>query len=45
MKKLINNPNDVLKEALGGIAAAHGDMVVVNHTPAYIIRKDAPNIG
>ena len=45
MKKLINGPNNVLKDALSGMAAAHGDTLVVNFKPAYITRKDAPVSG
>lgn len=45
MKKLINKPADVVKEALQGIAAAHPDMVRVSLDPAYIVRADAPVMG
>ncbi|MGI8433868.1 MAG: dihydroxyacetone kinase subunit DhaK [Nocardioidaceae bacterium] len=45
MKKLINNPADVVKEALEGIEAAHGDRVRVDHDHKIIYRKDAPRQG
>lgn len=45
MKKLINNPEDVLREELEGIAAAHGDRVRVSIDPAYVVRIDAPVSG
>ena len=45
MKKLINSPDDVVKEELEGIAAAHADRVRVSFDPAYIVRADAPVSG
>jgi dihydroxyacetone kinase-like protein len=45
MKKLINKPEDVVSEELQGIAAAHGDLVVVNFDPNYVARADAPVQG
>ncbi len=45
MKKLINHPADVVKEALQGMAVAHGDLVKVFFDPNYIVRADAPVIG
>lgn len=45
MKKLINIPENVVKEALAGIAAAHSDLVKVCYNPNYIIRADAPVKG
>jgi dihydroxyacetone kinase-like protein len=45
MKKLINAPDDVLRDSLEGIAAAHGDRVRVNFDPPYIVRADAPVQG
>src|SRR6201991_4947318 len=45
MKKLINAPEDVLRDALEGTAAAHGDRVRVNFDPPYIVRVDAPVQG
>ncbi|MDR0600423.1 MAG: dihydroxyacetone kinase subunit DhaK [Treponema sp.] len=40
MKKLINNPDNVVKEALQGMQAAHGDILKVNFEPAFITRKN-----
>ena len=45
MKKLINDPADVVAQSLAGFAAAHGDIVRVNHDPAYVVRADAPVTG
>jgi len=45
MKKLINRPDDVVKEELEGIAAAHADRVRVHTGPNYIVRADAPVQG
>jgi dihydroxyacetone kinase-like protein len=42
MKKLINSPENVVREALEGIAAAHADLVKVNYDPNFIFRADAP---
>jgi dihydroxyacetone kinase-like protein len=42
MKKLINSPENVINEALQGIAIAHADLVKVHFDPAYIMRADAP---
>ncbi len=45
MKKLINNPDDVVKESLQGLAAAHGDLIKVHFEPNYVVRADAPVKG
>jgi dihydroxyacetone kinase-like protein len=45
MKKLNNNPEDVVKEELQGIELAHPDLVKVFYDPDYIIRADAPVQG
>ncbi len=45
MKKLINKPEDVVREALQGVAAAHGDRVRVHYDPYYVVRADAPVKG
>ena len=45
MKKLINKPEDVVKEELQGIAVAHADLVKVYFDPNYIVRADAPVKG
>jgi len=45
MKKLINKPEDVVREELEGIVVAHPDLVKVHFDPNYIIRADAPVQG
>jgi dihydroxyacetone kinase-like protein len=45
MKKLINRPQDVVQDALAGVAAAHGDRLKVHTAPDYIVRADAPLRG
>jgi dihydroxyacetone kinase-like protein len=45
MKKLINNPENVVKEELEGIVVAHPDLVKVYFDPNYIVRADAPIKG
>ncbi|HYH95008.1 dihydroxyacetone kinase subunit DhaK [Hyalangium sp.] len=45
MKKLINRPQDVVTDALRGMAAAHGELVRVNFEPNYLVRMDAPVRG
>jgi dihydroxyacetone kinase-like protein len=45
VKKLINKPDDVVTEALQGIAAAHADLVRVQFNPNVIVRADAPVQG
>ncbi len=45
MKKLINHPDDVVRESLEGFANAHSSLVRVNLDPAYIVRSDAPIAG
>ena len=45
MKKLINRPEDAVKEELEGVAVAHADRVRVHTDPAYIVRFDAPIKG
>src|SRR6202453_2709751 len=42
MKKLINSPEDVVTEALHGMAVAHADLIKVHFDPNYITRVDAP---
>jgi dihydroxyacetone kinase-like protein len=42
MKKLINKPDDVVKEALAGMLAAHPDLLRVDVEQQIIVRKDAP---
>ena len=45
MKKLINKPEDVVKEELEGMAAAHADLIRVDVEQQLVIRKDAPIQG
>jgi len=45
MKKLINKPEDVVKEELEGIALAYPDLVKVHFNPNFIYRADAPVKG
>ena len=45
MKKLINRPEDVVKEALSGMLAAHSDLIRVDIEQQIIVRKDAPVQG
>ncbi len=45
MKKFINAPEDVVKESLGGLAAAHSDLVRVDFENQIVVRKDAPVSG
>ncbi|KNX36752.1 dihydroxyacetone kinase subunit DhaK [Luteipulveratus halotolerans] len=45
MKKLINDPNDVVVEALTGLAAAHPDHLRVDLTDKVVYRKDSPVQG
>jgi dihydroxyacetone kinase-like protein len=42
MKKLINKPEDTVKEELEGIALAYPDLVKVHYEPDFIYRADAP---
>jgi phosphoenolpyruvate---glycerone phosphotransferase subunit DhaK len=42
MKKFINDPTDVVKESLAGLAAAHADLVRVDFENQIVVRKDAP---
>ena len=45
MKKLINRPEDAVKESLQGFAAAHSGRLRVHAGPTYIVRADAPVPG
>ncbi len=45
MKKLINDPANVVKEELEGVALAHGDLVKVHFDPSFVVRADAPVKG
>jgi dihydroxyacetone kinase-like protein len=45
MKKLINDPADVVADALKGMAAAHPDLLRVDHEQRIVYRADAPVQG
>jgi dihydroxyacetone kinase-like protein len=45
VKKLINKPEDVVREALQGLEQAHPDLLRVSYQPNYIARVDAPVQG
>jgi dihydroxyacetone kinase-like protein len=45
MKKLINAPEDLVSEALAGMAVAHPGLIRVNAAPAFVVRADAPVKG
>ncbi len=45
MKKLINDPTNVVPEALEGMAKAHPDLIKVHFNPNFVYRADAPRSG
>src|SRR2546425_11119410 len=45
MKKFINAPEDVVKESLAGLGAAHPDLVRIDLENQIVVRKDAPVSG
>ncbi|MDM9381957.1 dihydroxyacetone kinase subunit DhaK [Chlorogloeopsis sp. ULAP01] len=45
MKKLINKPEDFVRESLEGMVAAHPDLIQVNFDPNFVYRADAPIKG
>src|SRR5437763_77779 len=45
MKKFVNAPEDVVKESLAGLGAAHSDLVRVDFENQVVLRKDAPVAG
>jgi phosphoenolpyruvate---glycerone phosphotransferase subunit DhaK len=45
MKKLINDPEAVVREALEGMSAAHQDAIRVMFEPYVVVRADAPVSG
>ena len=42
MRKLLNDPADVVRESLVGLAAAHGDILRVDAEAQIVVRADAP---
>jgi phosphoenolpyruvate---glycerone phosphotransferase subunit DhaK len=45
MKKFLNDPADVVKESLAGLAAAHGDLVRYDASAQILVRADSPVQG
>jgi len=45
MKKLINDPENVVREALEGMQSAQGERIRVSLVPFYVVRSDAPRAG
>jgi dihydroxyacetone kinase-like protein len=45
MKKLINDPANVVRESLAGLAAAHADLLEVRFDPTFVLRAGAPAPG
>src|SRR5467141_1984508 len=45
MKKFVNAPEDVVKESLAGLAAAHADLLRVDFENQIVVRNDAPVSG
>ena len=45
MKKFLNDPADVVKESLTGLAAAHGDLLRYDAAAQIVVRADAPVQG
>jgi dihydroxyacetone kinase-like protein len=45
MRKLLNDPEQVVKESLVGLAAAHGDILRVDADAQIVVRADAPREG
>jgi phosphoenolpyruvate---glycerone phosphotransferase subunit DhaK len=42
MKKFLNDPADLVKESLTGLAAAHGDLLRYDAQAQIVVRADAP---
>jgi phosphoenolpyruvate---glycerone phosphotransferase subunit DhaK len=45
MKKFLNDPADVVKESLAGLAAAHGDLLRYDADAQIVVRADGPVRG
>jgi dihydroxyacetone kinase-like protein len=45
MRKLLNDPEHVVKESLAGLAAAHADILRVDADAQIVVRADAPREG
>jgi dihydroxyacetone kinase-like protein len=45
MRKFLNNPDDIVKESLAGLAAAHSDLLRYDPEAQILVRTDAPRQG
>ena len=45
MRKLLNDPEQIVKDSLAGLAAAHGDVLRVDADAQIVVRTDAPRPG
>src|SRR4051812_39999414 len=45
MKKFLNDPADVVRESLRGLAAAHGDLLTYDPEGGFVARVGAPTQG
>lgn len=45
MKKLINQPEDFVRESLEGMAAAHSHLIQVHFEPTFVCRQDVPLVN
>ena len=45
MRKLLNDPGQIVKDSLAGLAAAHGDILRVDAEAQIVVRADAPRAG
>src|SRR5688572_14209344 len=45
MRKLLNDPEQIVKDSLAGLAAAHGDILRVDPEAQIVVRADAPRTG
>jgi phosphoenolpyruvate---glycerone phosphotransferase subunit DhaK len=45
MRKFLNDPSQIVKESLAGLAAAHADLLRYDAAAQIIVRKDAPKRG
>src|SRR5579885_2969965 len=45
MKKLINDPREVVRESLEGMALAHSDVIRVSFDALFVVRREAPVHG
>ncbi len=45
MRKFLNDPSQIVKESLAGLAAAHSDLLRYDAAAQIIVRKDAPKRG